>query len=474
MRRPRLIHDHRRAPARWLVLYFEPGGWRCCRSFGSEPDAEHAARRFAFSVARRQQVSEWPRGRLPEGPRAIGAAAVFVDTQSGGFLVKQPRVVFDPEGEAWAVRFFERERECSRSFGSGPDAERRAYAFATALVARADAADTLAQELSAVRSDRSKLSVELALASYLVLERPRLSRSYYGLANGLVLNHLVPYFRGRSLDSIVRADALQFAAWMRDRGRSAAATGNALSLLRRVLQIAVDDGTLVRNTLRGVGYLVAGLSTQPLTETRRVPFYTREELKKLLAVSRTLYAARRPVGWLYPLLVFLAGTGARRGEALGLRREDVDLARGVVTIRRAMVRRHLKVPKTRRERTIPIDAAGSLLPAVLERVLAEPRRRDAADVVFVTGTGLAPDESNVGRAWRLLVTKAAREGVPRRRLHDLRHTFATHALDSGLPITTVGAWLGHADAGTTWRHYAHAIPRQQTTAGFLDCAPEEP
>lgn len=60
MRRPRLIHDHRRAPARWLVLYFEPGGWRCCRSFGSEPDAEHAARRFAFSVARRQQVSEWP------------------------------------------------------------------------------------------------------------------------------------------------------------------------------------------------------------------------------------------------------------------------------------------------------------------------------------------------------------------------------------------------------------------------------
>src|SRR5438309_11836830 len=53
----------------------------------------------------------------------------------------------------------------------------------------------------------------------------------------------------------------------------------------------------------------------------------------------------------------------------------------------------------------------------------------------------------------------SRAGLPRFRLYDLRHTFATHLLELGAPITYVAAQLGYAKPTTTLAHYAHWIPR---------------
>ena len=57
-----------------------------------------------------------------------------------------------------------------------------------------------------------------------------------------------------------------------------------------------------------------------------------------------------------------------------------------------------------------------------------------------------------------------RAGLPRIRFHDLRHTFATVALQSGVDVKTVSAMLGHYDAGFTLRTYTHTNRRMQEKA----------
>ena len=57
-----------------------------------------------------------------------------------------------------------------------------------------------------------------------------------------------------------------------------------------------------------------------------------------------------------------------------------------------------------------------------------------------------------------------RAGLPRIRFHDLRHTFATMALQNGVDVKTVSSMLGHYDAGFTLRTYAHVTRQMQQKA----------
>jgi len=80
-------------------------------------------------------------------------------------------------------------------------------------------------------------------------------------------------------------------------------------------------------------------------------------------------------------------------------------------------------------------------------------RRDEAGKIVERGTPLDP--SAVAKVFRNVLRVA---GLPRFRLYDLRHTFATHLLAQSAPITYVSAQLGHAKPTTTLTYYAHWIP----------------
>ena len=76
--------------------------------------------------------------------------------------------------------------------------------------------------------------------------------------------------------------------------------------------------------------------------------------------------------------------------------------------------------------------------------------------MFPTSTGTLIEVVAIGKRFRLTLRKA---GLPAFRLYDLRHTYASHLLAEGAPITYVAAQLGHARPTTTLAHYAHWIPR---------------
>ena len=151
----------------------------------------------------------------------------------------------------------------------------------------------------------------------------------------------------------------------------------------------------------------------------------------------------------------------RRGEILGLQWKDVNLDTGELHFRRQVVKKGAQTliskPKTKSSiRTI-------LLPPGMVEILAKLKKNATCDWVFPSpvkeGEPRNPD-SLYGRFQKIL----KRAQCKKVRFHDLRHTFATMALENGMDIKTLSAMIGHISAETTLNIYSHITDTMQRQA----------
>ena len=163
-------------------------------------------------------------------------------------------------------------------------------------------------------------------------------------------------------------------------------------------------------------------------------------------------------------------TGMRQGEICALRWQDVDRIGKKIRITHALSRANgtfvLASPKTESSvRTIPY---GSELAHVLNgrlKVMHDSREKmglDWDEGLYVVGDLIAGGWKSpmaLGQEWRAFVRVAKLVGTQgvAPRFHDLRHTFATLAISSGLDVKTVSAILGHSNAAMTLNVYADAL-----------------
>jgi integrase len=176
-----------------------------------------------------------------------------------------------------------------------------------------------------------------------------------------------------------------------------------------------------------------------------------------------------------PFFRLALGTGARRGELLALRWEDVsipDLGQATLTVRRAFVepkgkggRIVEKGTKTDQVRSIPlgalaIDALHSQWASqALERRESGPAYTDTGHVFqHERGGPVGPDLATKAFA------RARKESQVKATLHDLRHTAASWMLASGVDISAVARILGHSTPSTTLGIYAHVLPASEARA----------
>jgi integrase len=199
--------------------------------------------------------------------------------------------------------------------------------------------------------------------------------------------------------------------------------------------------------------------------TREMQAWTKEQLKAFLEAV----AGER----LSPLWHLVAMTGMRRGEAIGLRWSDVDLENARLSVRRALIPINREVvvsePKTAKgRRVIALDPGTvEVLKSQAARQLDEQTQSKAwveTGLVFTAQNGSALDPESVSRYWRQAVKNSM---LPSIRLHDLRHTHATLALQAGIHPKVVSERLGHATISITLDTYSHAIPAMQEEAATL-------
>ncbi len=241
---------------------------------------------------------------------------------------------------------------------------------------------------------------------------------------------------------------------------------NILSVLRRVMALAVDRGELSRTPCQHLGRMLAKVDRHQSSEVEHVNAWSREEVATLLEIARS--AEPR----FHPLLTFLLSTGCRKGEALALKWEDVNFEESRILVRRALVRGQLGTPKSGRARFVVMSPALSDVLSDLfmdrHRATLDGNWKEAPEIVFCSETGGHLNERNVSRSWIRLRRKTQKSGVRPLRLHDARHTFASLALAAGKSVRWVASQLGHANPELTLRVYAHALREEETDLGFLD------
>lgn len=258
------------------------------------------------------------------------------------------------------------------------------------------------------------------------------------------LNALRGYFGKKRLRQIRYADIRDFRAARlqtksdrTDRTLSIATVNRELSALRRMLNVAVAEGWLIRNPFTSGPPLIATAD-----ERKRERILAADEEAALL-----LACSVRQRAHLRPLVVAALDTGMRKGELLKLRWNQVDLQGRVIHVRAFHT-------KTMTARDVPVS---SRLLAELQR-LWDISPKDPEGLVF----GI---RDNVRLAFDSARTDAGLTDV---RFHDLRHTAATRLVQKGLSLAEVGRILGHSQPTTTYRYVNPDAATLQRAAAALD------
>ena len=184
-----------------------------------------------------------------------------------------------------------------------------------------------------------------------------------------------------------------------------------------------------------------------------------QEMKTLAADQLMSFLREAENSGVYEMYYLDLATGLRRGELLGLKWSDIDMTAGVIHVHRQVARVNgelqelpLKTKNSYRNISISADTIA---------VLNQQRAKTNSEYVFPSPTGgpISPDS-----VLHMLHRVLKRAGLQAIRFHDLRHTFATLALQNGVDIKTVSGMLGHYSAGFTLDTYAHVTTHAQKEA----------
>ena len=248
------------------------------------------------------------------------------------------------------------------------------------------------------------------------------------------------------------SDVNRFKIHLRAKNKNRPETVNKkITTLKAALAKAVRDGKIGKNPLanvqrvsdpgRDVWRWLRDKEIESLLSTLKEGRETKVERRNGRNYMRRLGKNLR----LRRLVIFLLNTGARRGEALAVEWRDVDFGRKIVTL---YTTKHAAKCRKAKPRYIPMNEA---LEELCSGIQKESEKSNGK--VF-EGSGNWNREFN--RAWEL-------SGKGHCRIHDLRHTFASHLVMGGTPLPVVMELLGHSTIAMTMR-YAHLAPQAAKTA----------
>ena len=278
--------------------------------------------------------------------------------------------------------------------------------------------------------------------------RPTTAAAY----SNLIYKHIIPGIGKISLCRLTPSDIQLFYAKQKKEGRrlrteiygeglSDAFVRNLHLICRSALEKAVKDKLIHTNVAIGCRI--------PPKKKREMQVLTEDEVCRFLEQAKA-------EGYFEMFLLELT-TGMRRGEILGLKWSDLDFTTGALKIQRQISTHGESTPKTRASiRTV-------VLPPDLVEILSQLRHSSTCDWMFPSPKheGQPRNPYAIQKRFKLILERSGCKNI---RFHDLRHTFATMALENGMDVKTLSAVIGHVSAETTLDIYSHVTDTMREQA----------
>ena len=197
------------------------------------------------------------------------------------------------------------------------------------------------------------------------------------------------------------------------------------------------------------------LKVRPRKGTKEIikPF-SQDEAARIIAGFKKTYPA-----WT-PFAKFLFLSGCRMSEAIALQWKHVNFERGEICICESLAQRkdgngYERIRKSTKTGSVRFLKVNAELAKLLEQV--KPASKNPEDLVFLNPAGTGHMDANHFRdRWKKVLAAA---NIPYRRPHFIRHSFASHAIEQGCPLTGVAYLLGHTDTRMVATTYGHLINR---------------
>lgn len=262
----------------------------------------------------------------------------------------------------------------------------------------------------------------------------------------------------RRVADVSKSDLELFQAALLKKGLAPKTVNDIFTVVRGVWADAFGDGIIKSNPLERITNIEAD------DEQETADPFTREEIDKIAAGDPARMANVR-------MVLFNCWAGLSLSEIIALGIEDVDREAGGVWVRRARVITEFKVPKERsRLRFVElIDPALELLDDILKDAAAGTaqqitvtqrdnvtERQEEVRLLFRNCISGQPWTAKTVSKW--FTKHLARSGVRHRGANQCRHTFASQALSSYVPVEWVARQLGHTDTTMVRKHYGRWIP----------------
>ena len=290
-------------------------------------------------------------------------------------------------------------------------------------------------------------------------KKPILRPSTYSGYSKDIENHIIPYLGAKKLTQLKTSEIQKHYNYLLESGRvkdngkgkglSNATVRGIHMVLREALDSAVSEGIIPKNPADG--------TSPPKIHRKEKQVLTKDELETFMKLIEN------DESW-YDFFYTEMLTGMRAGEICGVRWEDFDESDRTLRVVRSVdfVHGELVIGETKTEdgkRTI-------YLPDSLWRLLATRKKKSFGEWIFPNL--LKPElPLDPAKAYRQLKSILKKGGLPDIRLHDLRHTFTSHAANSGIAPKTLSEIIGHSKASFTLDHYAHVTSDMQKNASNI-------
>lgn len=246
--------------------------------------------------------------------------------------------------------------------------------------------------------------------------------------------HVKPRWGDRQIGSIRHSEVQQWVSELA-RDRSATVVYRAFGILKGIYEMAIEDKRIVKTPTEH--------TMLPRKRPRRHVFLTVKQLLALADASGDHKA----------LVLVLGFCGLRWGEVTGLRVNDIDFQRNRIRVNKSATRigREVVVGSTKTDRSREVSMPHIVADALRKQVMG----KGADELVFDNGSGgyLSQQSAADGhRGWFATAVKLS--GVPRLRIHDLRHTAASIAISADANPKYVQRMLGHSSAKMTLDTYS--------------------